>query len=63
MTSQQLPWEEQLSGLDYPVSKEDLIRRAQESGADTKTMQALRSLPVDRFGSAAEVTGALGPLR
>ncbi|MEV0391673.1 DUF2795 domain-containing protein [Polymorphospora rubra] len=63
MTSQPLPWEEQLSGLDYPVSKEDLIRRAQESGADTKTLQALRSLPADRFGSPAEVTGALGPLR
>lgn len=46
---------EQLAGLDYPVSKEDVVRMAQENGASTETLQILRSLPTDRFGSADEI--------
>lgn len=38
---------EDLSGLDYPVSREDLIRHAQEQGADTETLAALRAMPVE----------------
>lgn len=44
-----------LDGLDYPVSKEDLIRRAQETGADTETLAALRSLPVAQLDSPTEL--------
>ena len=46
---------EQLGGLDFPVSKEDLIRRAQETGADTETLSALRSLPVTQLDSPGEL--------
>ncbi|WBB79444.1 DUF2795 domain-containing protein [Micromonospora sp. WMMD882] len=53
---------EYLDGLDYPVSREDLVRRAQENGAGTETLQALRALPVEEFGSATELTEAIGPL-
>ncbi|MEO3744411.1 DUF2795 domain-containing protein [Plantactinospora sp. B5E13] len=48
-----------LSGLDYPVSKEDLIRWGQETGLDTETLQLLRSLPVDQFQSPNDVGDAI----
>lgn len=50
---------ESLAGLDYPVSKEDLIRWAQETGVDTQTMQLLRSLPVGQFQTPTEVGDAI----
>lgn len=62
MTVNPMPAWDAINGLDYPVSKEDLIRRAQEIGADTDTLQALRSLPVEQFNSPAEVGEALGGL-
>jgi hypothetical protein len=34
-----------LGGLDYPVSKEDLIERAQKEGADEEVMNLLGQLP------------------
>ncbi|MEU4568138.1 DUF2795 domain-containing protein [Micromonospora sp. NPDC023956] len=52
-------WWEYLAGLDYPVSREDLVRRAQEVGASTELLQALRTLPVEEFASADEVTAAI----
>lgn len=51
--------QEYLAGLDYPASKEDLIRRAQETGATTEVLEALRSLPLDQFTSPADVAEAL----
>lgn len=62
MTVNPLPLLEQLDGLDYPVSREDLIRRAQEIGAGTAVLQMLRSLPMDHFDSSVEVTDAVTEL-
>lgn len=50
---------EQFAGLDFPVSQEDLVRRAQELGADTETLQALRSLPVAQLDNPTELAQAL----
>jgi hypothetical protein len=50
---------EYVDGLDYPVSKEDLVRRAVESGADTEILHLLQSLSADYFASRAELTTAL----
>jgi hypothetical protein len=54
--------QEYLVGLDYPVSKEDLVRWAQESGAGTAILQLIRSLPADRFESPGEVGDALAEM-
>lgn len=54
---------EYLAGLDYPVTREDLVRRAQESGASTELLQALRSMPVEQFDSPAELADVLTALR
>jgi hypothetical protein len=51
--------QESLAGLDYPVSKEDLVRWAQENGVGTDTLQLLRSLPVEQFQSPAEIGDAI----
>jgi hypothetical protein len=49
-----------VEGLDFPLSREDLLRRAQELGADTSLLQALRSLPTERYASAEQLLAALG---
>ncbi|GAB3158601.1 hypothetical protein GCM10027290_62100 [Micromonospora sonneratiae] len=59
MTVNALQVQEYIVGLDYPLSKEDLVRRAQETGAGTAIIQLLRSLPADQFDSPAEVGSAL----
>jgi hypothetical protein len=48
-----------LAGFDFPISKEDLLRRAQETGAETEVLEALRSLPVEQFSSPVEISEAL----
>ncbi|WDZ85046.1 DUF2795 domain-containing protein [Micromonospora cathayae] len=53
---------EYLDGLDYPVSREDLVRRAQENGASTEVLQLLRALPAEQFGSPAELGDTLASL-
>ena len=49
-----------LTGLDFPASTEDIVRRAQEVGAETRVLAALRSLPIQQFGSVHELREALG---
>ncbi|MFI2709623.1 DUF2795 domain-containing protein [Micromonospora sp. NPDC018662] len=51
--------QEFVSGLDYPVSREDLVRWGQENGASTETLQMLRTLPAEEFDTPAELGEAL----
>jgi hypothetical protein len=53
---------EYLGGLDYPVSREDLVRWAQENGAGTELLRMLHSLPAEQFDSPTELSTALGTL-
>lgn len=52
-----------LSGIDYPTSKQDLIKVAQKSGADKAAMDTLKSLKWDRFNSPNDVSEAIGQLK
>ncbi len=47
MTTQPDPLhvQEFLVGLDYPMSKLDLVDQARTAGADEETLRALRTLP------------------
>jgi Protein of unknown function (DUF2795) len=56
---EQLDILELVSGLDYPVSREDLVRMAQERGAGNEVLTLLRSLPPGEFDSAEELDEAL----
>jgi hypothetical protein len=49
-----------LKGLDYPVSKEQLVHHAQQSGADDHVIATLRQLPGNNFNSPNDVSAALG---
>ncbi|MFI7645855.1 DUF2795 domain-containing protein [Micromonospora sp. NPDC049460] len=62
MTVTGVQLQEYLAGLDYPVSREDLVRWGQENGVSTEMLQMLRSLPTEEFGSPAELNEALNTL-
>ena len=49
-----------LGGIDYPASKDDLLRTAEEEGADEDVLDAIRNLPGDQFDSPADVSKAYG---
>ncbi|MGC5021617.1 DUF2795 domain-containing protein [Micromonospora sp. DT47] len=53
---------EYLAGLDYPVSREDLVRWAQENGASTELLQMLKALPAEQFDDPAELNESLASL-
>ncbi|HST72888.1 MULTISPECIES: DUF2795 domain-containing protein [Kocuria] len=48
-----------LGGLDYPVSKEDVVRKAEDSGAGDTVLEALRNLPDKTFEKPTDVTEAV----
>ncbi|MBQ1012429.1 DUF2795 domain-containing protein [Micromonospora sp. M51] len=59
MTVTGVQLQEYLAGLDYPVSREDLIRWGQENGASTALLQMLQALPPEQFNSPDELNAAL----
>jgi hypothetical protein len=34
-----------LKGMDYPASKEDIVRHAEENGGDKEVIEALKKIP------------------
>lgn len=51
-----------LKGIDYPVNKEDLVKHAQENGADEELQSVLQELPRDEFQTPADVNKAIGEI-
>ena len=47
-----------LNGANFPASKQDLLRRARNSGAGQDALELLESLPEAEFQSLAEVVEA-----
>ncbi|MFC0031413.1 DUF2795 domain-containing protein [Micromonospora chaiyaphumensis] len=62
MTVTGVQLQEFLAGLDYPVSRADLIRWGQENGASTEMLQMLKALPAEEFDTPAELGEALNTL-
>ncbi|MER7458628.1 DUF2795 domain-containing protein [Micromonospora sp. NPDC126480] len=62
MTVTGVQLQEYLAGLDYPVSREDLVRWGQENGLSTEALQVLKALQPESFDSAAELAEALNTL-
>jgi hypothetical protein len=48
-----------LKGVDYPANKQDLIKKAQENGADENIVAALEQLSNESFQTPADVNEAL----
>jgi hypothetical protein len=50
-----------LEGVEFPISKDDLLDHLQSSGATEAVIEHVRSLSRDRFSSADEVFASLFP--
>lgn len=51
-----------LKGVDYPASKADILKTAQEHGADENLCAILERLPDEEFKTPAAVSKAVGQL-
>ena len=49
-----------LRGADYPSTKDNLVRYAQEHGADERAINALRGMQRNNFQTPADVSKAIG---
>jgi hypothetical protein len=51
-----------LKGVDYPASKQDLIKQAEKGGADENMRSVLEQLPDENFQTPADVSKAIGKI-
>jgi hypothetical protein len=49
-----------LGGMNYPASKEDLVKHAEGKGADEDVLSVLRNLPDRNYETPADVNKELG---
>ena len=54
--------QQHLSGIDYPVTRDELVSTAQSQGADDAVLDALRSLPEGEYDSPTAVSSAVSDL-
>ena len=54
--------EKSLKGMDYPAKKEDLIKHAQQQGANQDVLETLKDLPEENFQSPIDVSKAIGEI-
>lgn len=51
-----------LKGINYPVSKDDLVQYAGQHGADQRVCDTLKALPNKQFDSPTDVSKAIGQI-
>lgn len=49
-----------LGSLNFPAQKDDLVRQAESSQADTGLLDMIRQLPPGMYNSAADVAERMG---
>lgn len=49
-----------LRGMDYPAGKDELIRHAEQHGADQKVIDTLRRIPGRTYDGPSAVSAAVG---
>ncbi|EYT56346.1 hypothetical protein H490_0102270 [Leucobacter sp. UCD-THU] len=61
MTEQPNPIQIQkhLGGVDYPATKQDLLRAARDAGADDDVCDSLDGLPDREYDSPTDVSGEI----
>lgn len=52
--------QKRLKGVNYPASKDDLVRQARQNQASEEVVNRIRTLPADSFGGPKDVMKALG---
>jgi hypothetical protein len=48
-----------LGGVDYPASRDDLVRAAEQNGAGDDVLEALRGIPDREYDAPTAVTKAV----
>ena len=51
-----------LHGISFPVTKEEIIKVAQDNDAEQKVFEVLEKLPAKNYSSVAEITQELGKI-
>ncbi len=51
-----------LKGVDYPASKQDLLKHVEQQGANEDVRSTLEQLPDQQFQTPADVSKAVGDL-
>jgi hypothetical protein len=51
-----------LKGIDYPATKDDILRTAEKQGADDNVRQTIERLPNQKFNSPNDISEAVGKL-
>jgi hypothetical protein len=51
-----------LKGVNYPVSKDELIKQAEQNGADQNVLDTLKQLPDKQFEGPSGVSKAIGDM-
>jgi hypothetical protein len=54
--------EKSLKGIDFPAKKEDLVKHAQQHGANQEVIETIKELPEEEFHTAVDVTKAIGEM-
>ncbi len=49
-----------LKGVNYPASKQDLLRRAESNKADQNIRNAIQRLPEQQYNRPSDVSKAIG---
>lgn len=49
-----------LSGVDFPAKKKDLVAHAKDQGAKEDVVRAIQDLPQDEYRTMADVMKAFG---
>jgi hypothetical protein len=48
-----------LSGMDYPARKEDIVRHAEQNGADAEVVEALKKIEDREYEGPSGVSSAV----
>jgi len=51
-----------LKGMNYPANKKDLIKHAQQQGANQDVIETLKELHNENFNSPVDVSKAVGEI-
>ena len=51
-----------LGGVDYPCSKDDLIKSAKKDGADDQVIKTLQKLPDKQYDAPIDVNKEIGKI-
>lgn len=49
-----------LQGIDFPAGRDDLVKQAQDNGADADVLEVIRQMPDERYENMADVMKGYG---